>query len=78
MNKVTFCVDMNRPVLLSNFVKRGWIHVGPEEEWNFYWACIQTCRFLFSTEKNYRLKDDQMINHFPNHSELCRKDLLIR
>lgn len=69
---------MNRPVLQNNFDKRGWIHVGPEDEWNIYWASIQTCRSIFSSEKNYRLRDDQLINHFPNHSELCRKDLLIR
>lgn len=78
MNKVAFCVDMDRPVLLRNFEKHGWIHVGPEDDWNFYWANTQTCRCLFNAENNYRLKDDQIINHFPNHYELCRKDLLIR
>lgn len=78
MNKIKFCIDIDRSVLLSNFEKREWIHVGPDDEWNFYWTTVQTCRSLFNAENNYRLKDDQIINHFPNHNELCRKDLLIR
>lgn len=77
-NQVSFCVDVDRSVLINNFEKRGWIHVGPEDKWNFYWTNIQTCRSLFSTEINYTMKDDQMINHFPNHYELGRKDLLMR
>jgi len=78
MNKVTFCLDFDRPVLLSNFKKRKWIHVRPEDKWNFYWASSHTCRRLFNGDLNYRLKNNKMINHFPNNYELCRKDLLIR
>jgi len=78
MIKVKYCIDIDRSVLLSNFEKRGWIHVGPEDEWHFYWISLQSCRFLFNADNNYRLKDDQIINHFPNHYELSRKDLLIR
>ncbi|CAH1738759.1 polyglutamylase complex subunit TTLL1-like [Aphis gossypii] len=78
MIKIKYCVDIDRSVLISNFEKREWIHVGPEDEWNFYWTSIHTCRCLFNADKNYRLKDNQIINHFPNHYELGRKDLLIR
>jgi len=78
MNKVTFCLDTHRSVLLSNFEKRKWIHVGPEDKWHFYWSNSHTSRCLFNTVFNYRLKDNQMLNHFPNSYELCRKDLLIR
>ena len=30
--------------------------------------------FIFA----YRLSDDQIINHFPNHYELTRKDLMVK
>ncbi|XP_050524884.1 polyglutamylase complex subunit TTLL1-like [Daktulosphaira vitifoliae] len=78
MKSVTYCCDVNRPALLSNFEKRGWTHVGPEDKWNLYWASVQTCRMIFSAESNYRFKEDQIINHFSKHYELTRKDLLIR
>lgn len=35
--KVTFCTDLEKSVLVSNFEKRGWAQVGPDEDWNFYW-----------------------------------------
>lgn len=39
---------------------------------------VQTIRNVFSVDTGYRLSDDQMVNHFPNHYELTRKDLLIK
>ncbi|XP_058628264.1 polyglutamylase complex subunit TTLL1-like [Onychostoma macrolepis] len=39
---------------------------------------IQTIRTVFSVDTGYRLSDDQMVNHFPNHYELTRKDLMIK
>lgn len=36
--KVTFCTDLDKSVLTSNFEKRGWSQVGPEDDWNFYWC----------------------------------------
>lgn len=39
---------------------------------------IQTIRNVFSVDTRYRLSDDQMVNHFPNHYELTRKDLMIK
>ncbi|XP_050440530.1 polyglutamylase complex subunit TTLL1 [Adelges cooleyi] len=76
--KVMYCTDVDRSVVLSNFEKRGWLHVGPDDDWNFYWAGIQTCRSLFSIDSGYRMHDNQMINHFPNHYELSRKDMLVK
>jgi tubulin polyglutamylase TTLL1 len=37
--RVTYCTDLDKSVLISNFEKRGWSQVGPEDDWNFYW-CI--------------------------------------
>lgn len=76
--RVNFCTDMEKSVLMSNFERRGWNQVGPDDEWNYYWASTQTCRNLFSVESGYRMNDNQMINHFPNHYELSRKDLLVK
>ncbi|XP_011297936.1 probable tubulin polyglutamylase TTLL1 isoform X2 [Fopius arisanus] len=76
--KVTFCTDMDKSVIVYNFEKRGWAQVGPEDDWNFYWAVTQSCRNIFSVETGYRMGDNQTINHFPNHYELTRKDLLVK
>lgn len=65
-------------MLLNNFEKRSWVQVNPEDDWNFYWAGTQTCRNIFSVESGYRMHDNQLINHFPNHYELSRKDLLVK
>ncbi|XP_041978176.1 probable tubulin polyglutamylase TTLL1 [Aricia agestis] len=76
--KVTYCTDLEKSVIISNFERRGWLQVGPEDEWNIYWSFTQNCRNIFSIENGYRLADNQMINHFPNHYELSRKDLLVK
>lgn len=39
---------------------------------------VQTIRNVFSIENGYRLNDDQIANHFPNHYELTRKDLMVK
>lgn len=39
---------------------------------------VQTIRNIFSVETGYRLSDDQIVNHFPNHYELTRKDLMVK
>ncbi|MEQ2199932.1 putative tubulin polyglutamylase ttll1 [Xenoophorus captivus] len=42
------------------------------------WMSIQTIRNVFSVDTGYRLLDEQLVNHFPNHYELTRKDLMIK
>ncbi|XP_070493278.1 polyglutamylase complex subunit TTLL1 [Chironomus tepperi] len=78
MMKICFCSDMDKSVLLNNFEKRGWMQVTADDDWNFYWAGTQTCRNIFSVDSGYRMHDNQIINHFPNHYELSRKDLLVK
>eukprot|EP00762_Andalucia_godoyi_P007648 ANDGO_07945.mRNA.1 putative alpha-tubulin polyglutamylase Ttll1 len=71
--------EFEKGCLIRNFEKRGWNRVGvSEEEWNFYWATVGTVHFIFSPSSGIRLNDQQRINHFPNHYELTRKDLMIR
>ena len=42
--QVAYCSDMDKSVIIANMEKRGWVAVGPEDEWQFYWASTQTCR----------------------------------
>ena len=37
MSRVKFATDFDKSVLLNNFENRGWVQVGPEDDWNFYW-----------------------------------------
>uniref|UniRef100_A0A8C3EUW8 Polyglutamylase complex subunit TTLL1 n=1 Tax=Corvus moneduloides TaxID=1196302 RepID=A0A8C3EUW8_CORMO len=76
--KVKWVTDIEKSVLINNFEKRGWIQVAENEDWNFYWMSVQTIRNVFSVEAGYRLSDDQIVNHFPNHYELTRKDLMVK
>ncbi|NXP38656.1 TTLL1 polyglutamylase, partial [Leiothrix lutea] len=76
--KVKWVTDIEKSVLINNFEKRGWVQVAENEDWNFYWMSVQTIRNVFSVETGYRLSDDQIVNHFPNHYELTRKDLMVK
>ncbi|XP_072134633.1 polyglutamylase complex subunit TTLL1 isoform X3 [Mobula birostris] len=76
--KVKWATDIEKSILLNNFEKRGWIQTSADEDWNFYWMSVQTIRNVFSIENGYRLNDDQIVNHFPNHYELTRKDLMVK
>uniref|UniRef100_A0A1I8H9H2 Polyglutamylase complex subunit TTLL1 n=1 Tax=Macrostomum lignano TaxID=282301 RepID=A0A1I8H9H2_9PLAT len=78
MSKVKYACDFDKSVLINNFENRGWQCVAPDEEWNFYWATVHNVRNIFSVENGYRLSDDQVLNHFPNHYELTRKDLMVK
>ena len=73
-----WATDFDKHCLTSNFEKRGWQRVGPEEEWNFFWATKQTVQRLFDPANGFRFADFQMINHFPNHWELTRKDFMVK
>lgn len=76
--RLKYACDQDKSVLLNNFEARGWIPVSPDDDWNFYWANVQSIRSVFSVDSGYRLTDDQVINHFPNHMELTRKDLMVK
>lgn len=70
--------DMEKGAVVTNFERRGWIRAAPDEEWNLYWANVQNIKALFNPENGYRLNDFQLVNHFPNHYELTRKDMLVK
>lgn len=76
--RVNFCTDFENSIVINNFKARGWRQVQPHENWHIYWANTQNCRNIFSLEHGLRLTDNQIINHFPTHHELVRKDLLVK
>lgn len=45
--KVFYCTDLDKSVLVNNFEKKGWQQVSPDDDWHFYWAGTQTCRYIF-------------------------------
>lgn len=57
--RISYCTDMDKSVLISNFEKRNWVPVSAEDDWHFYWASVTTCRNIFSVESGYRMQDNQ-------------------
>ena len=48
------------------------------DDWNIFWATVGTVKQIFNPDSSQRLTDNQVINHFPNHYELTRKDNLVK
>jgi len=63
-------VDIAKQCFTNNADKREWVRTDDEEDWNFYWGTVGNIRRIFSLENGFRLRDDQTVNHFPNHYEL--------
>lgn len=84
--KLKWKSDFDKEVLIENFAKRGWVKSDKDDDdWNFYWATVYTTRNLFNPKtgtplyySGIRFNDGQIINHFPNHYELVRKDLMVK
>ena len=67
----------NCEVVLANLKRRGWEHIPSsdlDDDWDIYWASASTIKDI----NFHRLGPAQRINHFPNHSELTRKDLMVK
>eukprot|EP00668_Euglena_longa_P014026 GGOE01017991.1.p1 GENE.GGOE01017991.1~~GGOE01017991.1.p1 ORF type:complete len:408 (+),score=146.40 GGOE01017991.1:110-1333(+) len=73
---IKYKTDFDKAVLLDNFDRRHWVRT--EDDWNFFWASVYVVRQMFNPESGIRLGDHQIINHFPNHYELTRKDLMAK
>ena len=48
------------------------------DDWNIFWANPWTVKQIFNPETGHRLGETQLLNHFPNHYELTRKDLMVK
>eukprot|EP00602_Paraphysomonas_sp_CaronLab_P000522 CAMPEP_0185019658 /NCGR_PEP_ID=MMETSP1103-20130426/2264_1 /TAXON_ID=36769 /ORGANISM="Paraphysomonas bandaiensis, Strain Caron Lab Isolate" /LENGTH=436 /DNA_ID=CAMNT_0027550087 /DNA_START=74 /DNA_END=1381 /DNA_ORIENTATION=+ len=77
--RIKWKTDLEKGVVTTNFERRGWQRCNDgDNDWNIYWASVNTVRQIFNPESGYRLNDMQLINHFPNHFELTRKDLMVK
>ena len=77
--KLKWKSDMEKGVVCHNFDRRGWVRCAEgDNDWNIYWASVGSVRQIFNPDTGYRLHDMQLINHFPNHFELTRKDLMVK
>lgn len=71
--------DLEKGAISSNCERRGWERASSDnDDWNFYWASVHTVKQIFNPENGYRLNDNQVISHFPNHYELTRKDMMVK
>ena len=77
---VKWRTDLEKGAISSNCDRRGWERVSSDnsDDWNFYWASVSTVKQIFNPENGYRLGDNQVISHFPNHYELTRKDMMVK
>lgn len=76
---VIYRSDFDKHVIISNCERRGWLRTSEDDDdYNFCWASVHTIRQLFNPESGQRLSEHQIVNHFPNHYELTRKDLMVK
>ena len=64
-----------RNVIYDVFRARAWKETDSDTEWDVFWADVGWMRENFD---NLRFQDHQRVNHFRNHYELTRKDLMIK
>ncbi|CEG39586.1 probable tubulin polyglutamylase ttll1 isoform x2 [Plasmopara halstedii] len=76
-SKFRWRIDSEKNVVVWSFERRGWTKT-EGDDWNIYWASKSTIKNMFSPETGVRLMDNQYVNHFPNHYELTRKDLMVK
>ena len=70
--------DLNKEVITQNFTDRFWEEIEDDDNWNIFWASVNTIRQIFSGKSYVKLTDYQLLNHFPNFYELTRKDLMAK
>ncbi len=77
--KLYWKTDLNKEVITQNFIDRLWEEIPEENDnWNFYWASVNTVRQIFNGKSYIKLTDNQILSHFPNFYELTRKDLMAK
>ena len=55
--------------------KHGWKQTDSDTDWDFNWADVGWIRENYD---HIHMDDHQRVNHFRNHYELTRKDLLVK
>lgn len=64
-----------RNTILDVMRSRGWIETDSDYDWDYHWADVSWVRDNYD---HIRLEDHQRLNHFRNHYELTRKDIMVK
>ncbi|KAJ9463341.1 putative alpha-tubulin polyglutamylase Ttll1 [Diplonema papillatum] len=76
-SRIRYKIENDKGVLTSNFERRGWQRT-QDDDWNIYWCSMWAVKSVFSADGGLRLNDNQVVNHYPNHHELTRKDCMVK
>jgi len=76
-SKIKWKIEYEKGVICQNFDRRGWTRT-EDNDWNIFWASVQTVKQLFNPDSGWRAGEGQYVCHFPNHHELTRKDLMVK
>jgi hypothetical protein len=63
-------LDLEKEVLFQNCEKRRWSYTTDSEDWNFFWASVQSIRQIFNPESGFRLNDNQVFLSCQEHFTL--------
>jgi len=76
---VHFATTMPNTITHKIMLERGWREVAPEDSnWDLFYADVGWIHENIHYKTGARLADHQRVNHFPNHAELTRKDLMAK
>ena len=69
--------DSEVQAIIQNFSRRCGARTDADD-WNVFWGHPWNVQRLFHPDSGTRLHDQQLVNHFPNHLELTRKDMMVK
>ncbi|KAG1679692.1 hypothetical protein FOA52_006211 [Chlamydomonas sp. UWO 241] len=77
---IRYKTDFEKFVVVGNLKRRGWEEVETvlDDDWDIYWANVSSIKNVFGSDASVRLQPGQLVNHYPNHYELTRKDLMVK
>lgn len=75
--RIKFKADIERGVVITIFERNGWSRT-EGDDWQVGWFTVSNIRAMFHPDSGIRFGDQQMVNHYPNHYELTRKDNMVK
>jgi tubulin polyglutamylase TTLL9 len=75
MPLVLFRVGLRNTIYDTLHAREGWQETTADDEWDFFWADVG---WIHENLDRVSLEEHQRVNHFRNHYELTRKDLLVK
>ena len=50
---IRYRVDVGKMAVVSNFERRGWNRATGDDDWNIYWATVQSIRAIFNPDSGW-------------------------